>query len=438
MLNIFLQTTSINIINLFLNIVTGIILARYLGPAQRGELAAIQTTVPTITGIALLGLPQAVVYWVSREVNKSKETVNTAISIFPLIVIISSVIGYFLLPFLLHAQSAEIIRIARIYLLVIIHNSFGGIYGWALQGLQKFNIWNVTRLTNGVIWLIIVLMGLITDHLSIPFLIYSLLIIPIPSIPFFWLITKKFLVGPSKPTFHRAKQLLQFGIPITISSLPQMLNFRLDAIILAAFVAPELLGYYTVGVTLSGISSVIFSAIATIIFPWIANGSNIDYRVTKIPTVMRFSMLVAAILCFPFLLVTPFLIPLVYGNAYYPAIPSALILMLAGMFLGINMVCRNIISGLGHPKELIKAEIVGFVSTSILLFVLLRPFQLVGAAITSLISYSLTFFYLCFFIKKHTKFSYAYLLIPTLNEWSILKDQLNKLIHLKFNSVVKD
>src|ERR1700728_3512098 len=60
---------------------TGIISARMLGAHGRGELAAIQTTPSVIASLAMIGMPEALVYFSAREPEQSGSYLGTAASL---------------------------------------------------------------------------------------------------------------------------------------------------------------------------------------------------------------------------------------------------------------------------------------------------------------------------------------------------------------------
>ena len=72
------MTAGTNLVLASLGLVTGILAARLLGPVGRGELAAIQTWPSVMATIAMLGLPEAVVYFSAKEREQSGRYLGSA------------------------------------------------------------------------------------------------------------------------------------------------------------------------------------------------------------------------------------------------------------------------------------------------------------------------------------------------------------------------
>ena len=66
---------------------------------------------------------------------------------------------------------------------------------------------------------------------------------------------------------------------------------------------------------------------------------------------------------------------------------------------------------LGKPKFVMLAEFVGLVITIILLSLLLKPYQILGAAVASLVSYSIIAVILVLIISRETKMGWQDLLL---------------------------
>ena len=62
-----LKTFGANILLACISVITGTLLARLLGPAGRGELAASTVWGGFLLGVGSLGLPQAIVYFSGRN-----------------------------------------------------------------------------------------------------------------------------------------------------------------------------------------------------------------------------------------------------------------------------------------------------------------------------------------------------------------------------------
>jgi O-antigen/teichoic acid export membrane protein len=411
------QTSATNIFITLLNVITGILLARLLGPEQRGELAAAQMLPGMISSLALLGLPQAIIYWISRDKNNSKQTVVTTLLFYIPVSILGYIFGYFLMPFVLAAQSEQVVHTAQIYMLVIFYSALSSLYVGGLQGLNNFKYWNLMRTFPYGMWLFAILSGYAMGSLSPAYLLIFMLVFPFPfAILFMYYFWKK-LEGELSFSLKHLQELLRYGLPVSLTAIPQTINLRLDQLLMAAFLTPGLLGLYTIGVTWSSASSVILSAFGSVITPNLASLGDDEIRRGQIVGITtRGSIVLVLLMIIAQVLVTPIFIPLIFGKSYLPAIPAAVILVVAGGVTNLGSLWRSILYGLGDVKSVFFAEVMGLIITLVALAVLLAPYQIVGAAVASLLSYFVTLIYLTMIIGRRMKISLRYLLLPSYSD----------------------
>ena len=136
-------TLAANVTITLLGIATGIMTARLLGPTGEGQYAAIQTWPLLLSTAAQLGLPEALVFYLSKNIDKSREYVITAQILAIVSSIIVFIVSWIILPFLLHSQGTSTVDAARIFMLISFIYSLIAIPHGALRGLQMFKVWNI-------------------------------------------------------------------------------------------------------------------------------------------------------------------------------------------------------------------------------------------------------------------------------------------------------
>jgi O-antigen/teichoic acid export membrane protein len=382
-----LRTFAANIGILGLTVATGTINARLLGPTGRGELAAIQT-VPSVLGmIALLGLPSAVGYFTARRPAEARSFTVTAAAICLVAAAFAMAVGYLLMPWALHSQPAVVIRDARFYLVFIALQGIVQLPFMALQGLGKFGIWNVLRLAPNVAALAAVLVaygtGVVTSgRFSRAFLGAFSLIIPLLYVAL-WVNTR----GQEPARFRHARDLLRYGLPSALMIPAGLLNLQLDQLMMAAWLPSKLLGLYAVSVSWSGLMSPAFSALGSMIFPALAATSDPEAQRAMVARTLRLAVLVVILLGIGLATVTPILLPLFFGRSFAPAVPTALMLVAAGMALNLNNLCGEVLRGLGVPRWPLYSQLAALPVTVTLLVLLLPRWTIFGAAVSSLAAY---------------------------------------------------
>jgi len=411
-----LLTAATNAVLAAFGLATGVIAARLLGTSGRGELAAIQTWPNFIAAIAMLGMPEAVVYYAARDPDRAGRYLGSGVTLTLISGLPFLAAGYLAMPLLLSAQSAEIVAGARWYLLVVPVYSLVGMPYSSLRGRGDFVFWNGLRVTPAMGWLIVLLMAWFLGRAQPRFLAatylcaLSLLIVPVSSV------VMRRVPGPFWPEVKRWKPMLGFGLPCVISTMPQILNFRLDQMLMAGLLPAQLLGLYVVAVAWSSATGPLLSALGAVLFPRVASQQTREQRAQALAQGSRMAILASLILAVAVTALTPRMVPLLFGPRFAPAIPAALVLVVAGAISAFNLVTEEGLKGLGYPAAVMWAEFGGLAVTLVCLWLMLRPLEIMGAALASLFGYSAVTAVLVVSERSLTGCSLAALLFPTSSE----------------------
>jgi O-antigen/teichoic acid export membrane protein len=381
-------TLATNIALALLGAATGVLAARILGPTGRGDLAAIQTF-PTLLAItAMLGLPEALVFFTARHPERSGRFLGTAMTVALLASVVGVVVGYVAMPTVLAAQRQSIVESARLYLLIIPIFALAGLPYHPLRGRGHFGWWNALRLAPGVCWLAI-LLGAWIFHVSSPRTLANAFLLALAGTGLIVALVVRRLIRPSyAPDRRLARPLLRFGLPAVVTTFPQALNLRLDQLLMGAILAANLLGLYAAAVAWSAVTAPILSAVGTVVFPRIAQEEDHANRTDVLARSARLSVLIC-VLTVPLLLVaTPVAMTLLFGDRFAAAVPAALVLVVATTIFSFAYVIEEALRGLGRPLDPLRAQLLGAVVTVISLAFLLNRFGIMGAAVASLLGYS--------------------------------------------------
>jgi O-antigen/teichoic acid export membrane protein len=197
-----------------------------------------------------------------------------------------------------------------------------------------------------------------------------------------------------------------------MTGLPQMLNLRLDQMLMAVFLPPRQLGLYVVAVAWSGSVSPLLTSIGTTLLPAVASADNHTRASARMSEGVRMTALLAIAVCALVAAISPFAIRSLYGVRFSGAIPAALILIPAAGVLGVNFSVQEGIRGFGRPYLVFRAELLGLAVTAISLVLMLRPFGIIGAAVASMLGYSTVAVALLASAKQIAGTSMASLLVP--------------------------
>ncbi|MBF6571129.1 MAG: oligosaccharide flippase family protein [Candidatus Binataceae bacterium] len=410
-------TAATNLTIAALSILTGVVSARLLGPHGRGELAAIQTAPGFIATLAMLGMPEALTYFSAQEPLRAGRYLATASAIALAACLPFMAAGFVAMPTLLHAQRSQVVSAAQWCLLIAPIWAVASMPISLLRGIGAFAQWNALRvmvlLSIIVVFAVAWATGKVTpSFIAYGWLVYSALFV----LPTFWFVFRGGVRGPFVPDRAIAGSMLRYGAPCMMTALPQMLNLRLDQMLMAAILLPRELGLYVVAVAWSGAVAPIVNAVGTVMLPSVASAADREQAVRRLGAGTRATALMACLISTAVVASAPLAIVFFFGAPYRGAIPSALVLAPAAGVLGINFTLQEGLRGLGRPYLVLRAEVIGLAVTAIALAVMLRPMGILGAALASVGGYVTVMVVLLAGARSSIGASPAMLLLPHRDE----------------------
>lgn len=417
-------TAIANLVSFGFNIVTSVIAARLLGPQGRGELAAMQNLAMLALTFGMFGIPTAAAYYAGKDPKRANSVFSTAQIILLFLAFPVYLLMYALAPELLSSQSTYVIQGARISLLRVFIHFAGGLPYFMLRGLGRMAIWNGIRVQFSILWLMVFVIGFFSGQISTLFVAYGYLVaLLIHDIT--WMIAMFLTVrGTYTPDFNLAPALFRYGLPSMLSSVPRELNLRVDQLLMAAFLPSETLGYYVVAVAWGSLLSPIMSAFAQTAFPHLTALHHEQAQRELLQQILRRSVLVGLLMIVVLIIGAPIAIPVIYGKAFGASTIAAMVLVVANFVSNLNDVLEESFRGLGKPKWPMVAQIIGLVSTILLLFLLLPRYGLLGAALASMASYILVFLVFVALLRRKIGLSFVLAFVPTSKDVRALSQYL--------------
>ncbi len=384
-----LLTSSVIIL---MQLITGVLLARLLGPQGRGQLAVCVIWPTVISSLGSLGIKDAIIF---HTANKNFHD-SSLFNIFFLACIQSAAlmaIGYFLLPFFLKSQSPQILMHTRFFLLIIPFQLITYYLIAIAQANLQITFFNTLRFLIPVMNFMVGFFLFIFSIPSIPFILIGYIsgnIIITIIYAFYTLRSHEFKL---KLDAQYIKQLLAYGIRVHLGTVTHDLNQRFDQMLISVFLQPVMLGHYTVAATSTNVMNVIPNAFKTILFPSVSSTKDMTAAKNIISSYNFKCVCIVSVCTFILFLSLPYLIPLVYGRDFFPSVNLARILLFAVFFGAIRDILATAHRAMNNPLTATKAEIFGLIMTVILLSTLLPTYGVIGAAVASLCAYAVTAVY---------------------------------------------
>jgi O-antigen/teichoic acid export membrane protein len=409
-----LGTAGTNFILAALGLLTGVLVARLLGPRGRGELTAIQTWPSVIATASMLGLPDALVYFSAKEPERLGRRLGSAMLLGLLTSTIVGGVAYLAMPTLLAAQSTSVVSAARWFLLLGPIYALVGMPFHPLQGRGDFRLWNTLRTTPAVGWLVVLLAAWWTDQRRPEFLAGTYLIfLGLLFVPVIVIVTARLGAG-LWPDVGEWRPLLRFGLPSAATSVPQLLGQRLDQLVIAALLPAPMLGLYAVSVAWGGAAGPVFGAVSAVFFPLVAGSRDREEQMERVVAGTQAAVLLSVPLGAFLLATAPLAIPLLFGQAFRDAAPTAMVMAVAGTVIGMNGVIGSGLRGSGQPAAVMKAELAGLLVLVISVAALLGSLGITGVALALLGSNLVVFGVLLCRVARLTDQRTRLLVLPSL------------------------
>lgn len=439
MIKKFALTFGTSLAILSMNIVTGILTARLLGPLGKGQLTAVTLWPVILASVGSLGLVNAIVYYSGKSSDEKTQTIwsgSFTIGLIQTLVLIT--LGFFLLPFIMGQYSNEMIWIARFYLLFIPLNIFN-LYGTSMfLGRMRIVPYNILRFLVFGIYFVGVIILAFLDKVSVQtctaVLLASNAIVLI--VKLFWM--KKLGWLGNKIDFSLIRHMLGYGLKSHIGNISSLLNLRMDQMAMAIFLTPDMLGLYIVAVTTSSGVSLIARSIATLSFPTISAQNIPEMKKMVFARSIRLTFWFSALIATGLFLTIDFLIIILFGQAYSQAVPAARVLIVAVFIAGLNMTLASGLKGYGKPDISSLGELISLFFTGILLWLFLPRWGILGAAVASLVAYSCNFLFMYLYIWRKSLVNLKETLLPQTEDYSDFKSLITSVRKNKFFSSGKE
>lgn len=370
------------------NIVSSLIGARVLGPAGRGDLLVVVLWPPIIAMIAGLGLPNAYRYQMAKTPERVSPLFANAV-IYTLVVgVIAVVLADLIVPHLIGDRSAEVRMLVRIYqinipaalLLDLMRGLLEGTrrFGWA--GLSRSIFFGVQTIGFTCLWL--------AGALTVKSAMLVMIVAQAGSMLMALAAVFRELQPKWQPAWSEFKDSISYGVRDYPGNVADYATLRLDQLMLGAMASNVAIGLYVVAVRLSEVTTMAADAIASALMPEVAarkagkSAETLWARSFRLAIYMHLAMLPVMWLA------APLLLKLLFGQSFVPATSALRWLLVAAAVWSLGSIVVSGLRGFGYPGLSTVARFSAAVVTGVALVILLPRYGITGAAIASLLGYS--------------------------------------------------
>lgn len=400
-------------------LLVGIWIARYLGPAGYGTFNYAIALVALIGSFTSLGLEGVLVREFIRNPADKEKMIGNSLTIR---VLFSSVacLTIWLFNALNNVEDHLIKLMVFVTAPSLIFQSFD-IFDYYFQSRTQSKY---TVLSKTSVFLILTLVRVYLLIIKAPIIYFAVAYTVEVFFAAFILTLVFFRYGKLavKPRFDfpLIKKLLKASWPLMLSSAAVSVYMRIDQIMIESIVDTEAVGNYSAAVKISEMWYFIPIIICNSVFPSIVQAKHENYdlylkRLQKLYNVMIRSSLVIALIV---TIISGKLIEFLYGSQYTEAANVLRVHIWAGVFVFWGVASSRFLIIEDLEKLSFYRTLAGALVNIILNFILIPPFGILGAAVSTLVAYAMTTLLLAF--SKKARISLI-LLANTLNFYKTKK-----------------
>jgi len=388
------STFFVQVVQLFSNVATTAVIARWLGPEGKGTLA-LALLVPGMLSMMLsAGIGVANVYFAgSRKLN-----VPTLTEASVKVALFSTLASIFIVTILIPTGGlTELVPGVRLWLILIAMiglptGLLNGSLSAILQGLQRIVTVNMIYLSQSLLILTLTILFVVVFGMGLPGALLSYLGSGGLTLVLLIRVLRR-EGGIFRPRWDLSgmRPILSFGLKGHIGNILQFFNYRLDTFFLNYFLGAGGVGIYSVSVGLAELLWNFPNAVGFVIFPKAAATKPEAMKVFA-SRVFLITLCVTTFGAIGLVVVGKPLIRLVYSLAFIDAYTPMLVLLPGVILLGGAKVLTNELAGWGYPHYNSINAGGAFIVTVILNFTLIPRYGILGAALASSISYAAIFF----------------------------------------------
>lgn len=380
----------------------GIIIARYLGPEDFGVLSYVVSFVTLLSVLAEFRLHNILV----REVSEGKTNHNTLLGSSLSLCLFFSLVGYILLVFIIISikEQIEVKNFILIYGLSYFFQSFRFLRAYFVANQKNNIIIRIELVTTVFIILtalfIVSIKGNIIHFIllrTMDFFMFSLVIVALYN-------GKNNKIKQWKVNKEIRQKLFKDSLPLVLSGFALIVFQRIDQIMIRNFISDYAVGQYSAAVSITSIVAFVPIIISESIVPAyikVKNFSSDDYYIWFRQRFSDFLTWGGFFLSFIIMILSPFIIKVLYGNDYLPAIEVMKVFSWKGMLIALGAAAGQIMIIENKHQISYWKSIFGGLANIGLNFFLILKYGMIGAVWASLLAFLISSYLSHLVLKRY-------------------------------------
>ncbi len=386
-------------------VVTSLLSAWALGPAGRGDLMVVLMWPAIFSMAAQVGLPQAYRFWVAKNADYTSSLFANGVIFTIVMGLLALAVAELMIHTLIGERSPEVLRLARIYLLVIPIHLLTDLTRGLLEGARRFTWVGALRLILFGVQLVAYIALWWLGKLTVASASYTMLVSLTASLIMSLIAVWKELHPKWRPSLADFRMTIRYGVRDYPGILTEFINWRLDLMMLVGIASSTALGLYVVALRLADITSTLAGSVGDALLPEVAASKKADEATLVVTRSLRLTLCAHLIILVPLWVAAPHILRFAYGESFVEVTSVLRLLMFASVVWSAGAIVISGLNGLGHPGLSAIARITAAIVMVIALLTLLPTRGIQGAAISSILGYSAMFLVSLFWLLRKRQIS---------------------------------
>jgi len=384
---------------LLVNMATGVITARMLGPAGRGEFSAACLWLALTPMMAIAGASNAVVYFTRRDPAQAARVGIVALLYATAVFIPMAILAYWFMPELMHDYRPEIVSLARAIVILSVINIWSVMGRQCLLAEKDYRAFNLAGYASTFLYLLLLLV-IVAFKAMTPrtAALAQVLGVTIVLIPVGVLVS---LTWRRRRAWARCSvwEVVVYSVKAAPIDFINVLASNIDRVVLVSLVSAHEFGLYSIAISFARILYVFHSVLSSVMLTELAakGAAEIEFVVHWVFRVLLWGLgLVFAIA----LLTDVQLLSWVYGPKFAEAAPVFRVLLLEAIIGNFAYMLFQAYLAAGRPglPSLVQTASFGVAVVGVLL--LAPKFGGMGAAMALTIASTFRFAWLFFSLGR--------------------------------------
>jgi O-antigen/teichoic acid export membrane protein len=359
--NTWSTTFAVTGLNVALTAVSSILLARGLGPENRGVLLAIMFWPAFLLSIFYISLNEATAYHIARagsESHQRERQRSVAMTCQLLMAVAVTLTMLLILPLVVSERGSSFLTVVLMYASVFSPFTILYLFYSAVrQGQSDFLVFNLLRLCQPLIYVVGIVVLALFGNLGIETALQTMLISTAVSV-----LLAIHLGGVQWPTWDWGAMRSLFRTALRLHGVNVLLFVALevDKLIVIEWMDDRSAGLYVVALAVSTLGSgLVVNSLGALSLPKIAGTVDAADRIRKLCQFTQAGVLSLVLVNVAGAVILPPLLPLIFGANFGESAAVLVILLVANTLRGLRQVIDRNLRAMGENRPSIQSEVAG-------------------------------------------------------------------------------